>query len=142
MYTPELELNSIQIYNSQWSSVTPIYGISSSLRQAQRKVNELSKLPENWDTYGSSPPRPAAIEKALRILSLVNRQGFVFPQIFPVSGGGLQLEWQSETRELELEILPTGVMEYLIVDEQRIMKEGSLPTQDDFSIYRLIEWVK
>jgi hypothetical protein len=143
MFTMEQEYNINQVLNSQWSAVTPIYGVSSSLRKAQRKVTELSNLSENWDSYGSSSIQPPAIEMALKILSLVDRQGVATPQIFPVSGGGIQLEWQSGSRELELEILPNGMLEYLVVDEQKNMQEGSLPAQEEYNIYSLInKWVK
>lgn len=142
MYTTEPEYNLNQIHDSQWSAVSPIYGISSSLRKAQRKVAELSRLPENWDTYGSTSIQSPAIEMALKILFLVDRQGVAVPQIFPVSGGGIQLEWQSERRELEIEILPNGMLEYLIVDEQMNMQEGALPAHEEFNIYNLIKWVR
>lgn len=142
MLVTELAYAPNQIVSSQWSSVTPIYGVSSTLRKSQRKIAELSRLSVNWDTYGSCPIQPAAIERALKILSLADRHGFTAPDIFPVPGGGIQLEWQNEKRELELEILPDATLEYLTVDENKNMEEDRLSAQPDFEILNLLRWFK
>ena len=39
------------------------------------------------------------------------------PQVVPVPGGGVQLEWRHGRREVEIEILPDGTMEFLRVED-------------------------
>jgi hypothetical protein len=88
------------------------------------KVRELALLSENWDSYGSRPIQPMAIEKTVEILFSLSNSNLPQPLIFPVPGGGLQLEWQNEECELEVEVLPDGSVEYLMVDENGVMTTG------------------
>jgi hypothetical protein len=113
--------------NTQWSSVSTFFEGRSWLRSAQEKLEELSKLPENWNSYGSRPIQSGAIETAANLLSDLIKINMPEPKIFPVSGGGIQLEWENSKCEFELEIMPDKSIEYLIVDEKGEMHEGKLP---------------
>ncbi len=125
---------------AQWSGVTPLAEASSWLRASQRKISELAQLTENWDSYGSPPIQPAAIEQASEALSCLSFINLPPPQIFPVPGGGLQLEFEWDERELEIEFLPDGSIGYLMVAENGEMREGSIPTGSKGDLYRLAYW--
>jgi hypothetical protein len=132
-----------QMNAAQWSGVTAVAAASSSwLRRAQQKLKELSELTENWDSYGSRPIQQKASETAAELLTETANFGLPEPQIFPVPGGGLQLEWESAKRELELEILPDGEIEYLIVDREGKMRENKISPSWMDEIYRLVSWFK
>ncbi len=126
----------------QWSATTSLHNDSLWLRRAQKKLRELATLPENWDSYGSHPIQPAAIEKASELISLLSDLKTAQPEIFPVAGGGLQLELRDRQHEIEIEILPDGNIEYLILDENRQMREGSVPADSMGEVYRLIHWFR
>lgn len=111
----------------------------SWLAQAVQKIAELSALPENWDGYGSRSIQQTAVEQASSLLPGLASFNLPAPQIFPVPGGGIQLEFQQEARELEIEILPDGSMEYLTMNEEGQMSEGFVLPAD---IYRLAHWLQ
>ncbi len=95
-------------------------------REALGKLAELAALPENWDSYGSPAVQPLARQRAADLLDLLGQFKLPAPQIFPVPGGGLQLEWQKAGGGMELEILPDGSLEFLIEDADGQMREGGL----------------
>jgi hypothetical protein len=106
------------------------------------EVDELADLPENWDGYGSPPIQSAAKETAYRLVELLDQLGMPNPHFAPVSGGGLQLEWQKGKCELELEILPTGEVSFLTVEESGEMNEAALPSDFQPDLSRLATWFK
>lgn len=125
--------------NSQWERVTALSDAQSWIRESFRKLNEFSRLSENWDGYGSRPIQPAAIQQAASLVEQLSQFVIPAPQIFPVPGGGLQFEWKNAKCEMELEILPDGTMEFLIEDIEGQMREGVIsPTYENLS--RLILW--
>ncbi len=62
------------------------------------------------------------------------------PHVVPIHGGGVQFEWASQTSELELEIRPTGSIEFLIVDEQEKTFEGPIENPDSSKLFSLSNW--
>jgi len=127
---------------AQWSGVTAVAVATSSswLRRAQQKLKQLSELTENWDSYGSCPIQQKASETAAKLLTETAKVRLPEPQIFPVPGGGLQLEWDNAKGELELEVLPDGEIGFLIVDKENEMLEGRLSPNWSDEIYRLAQW--
>lgn len=104
------------------------------------KLAELSALPDNWDGYGSPGPQPAVQEAASALIGILWKAGVPTPHFAPVSGGGLQLEWQKQGRELELEILPHGEIAFLKVYESGEMQEGILPCSAQHEVVELVRW--
>ena len=128
---------------AQWSSVTPIESTNQWQREAQQAIARLARLPVNWDGYGSLPIKQPAIERAADLVTLLARFSIMpRPQIFPVSGGGLQLEFQRVNRELELEVMPDGSIEYLTVNEIGYMREGSITSPDAKEVVILAHWLQ
>lgn len=135
---PETNIN--QIYTGDLSKVTSLVSyINEWLEDSQNQLHQLSKLPENWDSYGSSRIKPTSVEKTADLLIDLAKFGMPTPSIFPVSGGGIQLEWQKGKRELEIEILPNGEIEFLKVYENGEMQEGRISKQ---YIWQLVRWFK
>lgn len=75
----------------------------------------LAALPNNWDGFGSPPIQPAALQTAHWLVGTLERLALPAPQIFPVTGSGISFTWRLDTRELEIEILPDGSAQYLVV---------------------------
>ncbi|HEX9271499.1 MAG TPA: hypothetical protein VGA01_04710 [Candidatus Binatia bacterium] len=128
--------------NTAWSRATPLARATPWLRAAQHKISELARLAENWDSYGSRPIQSMAIEQASIAIEHLSDISLPPPQIFPVPGGGLQLEFEQDGRELEIEFLPDGSTEYLMVASNGAMREDSIPSGSKGGLNRLAYWLQ
>ena len=103
--------------SSQWAAETV------------KKVLGLTSLPHNWDSYGSPPPSQVAIFASFGLLNSIPKTVFEdlpLPFVAPVSGGGIQLDWNVGTRELELHIMPDGSTQFLRAFGGEVLDEGPL----------------
>lgn len=106
---------------------------------ALNKIQTLECLPFNWNSYGSIPPTQAVLHLArLLLLSFLSDRDMPDPDLSPVPGGGIQIEWHKEGRELELEIFPDGHFEFLRVEHDEILEEDSASLS---KIYSLVSWL-
>jgi hypothetical protein len=75
-------------------------------REIPNRINNLMKLPDNWDGYRSPPPRDDARDDvgafALTVMKQLMQPETPVPQVVPSAGGGLQLEWHE--KEIDLEV--------------------------------------
>jgi hypothetical protein len=98
----------------QWSRVTALSGSPVWLTDARRAIAHLVDLPIGWDGNASPAIQQSAIDSAWRVLSELERYDELpSPYVGPTVGGGLGIEWHCGSRELDLEILPDGSIEYL-----------------------------
>jgi hypothetical protein len=111
---------------AQWVTVIPTRALSQWQIQGIKRLNEILLLPENWDSYGSRPPTRAAADTAMEILTGTDIDYFVAPRVVPISGGGLQLEWECGARSLEVEVLDDGSVEYLTCEDGQACREGRI----------------
>jgi len=105
---------------------------------------QLQQLPHNWDRDGSPPPSETAVNTAIQIIDNAARVGFddfPAPHVFPVPGGGVQLEWRQGERRLEIEVLPTGEAEYLKLQPGLPGEEGEFPTWPPTQSKHIFEWL-
>jgi len=91
-----------------------------ALRNANNRIMELASLNVNWDSYGAYPITAKAVATSTAILLelqehiLVERHAIsMMTFIAPLADGGLQLEWECESDQLELEILGDGSIGYV-----------------------------
>lgn len=109
-------------------------------RDAVQSVTKLGSLKTNWDGYRSPPIEQAALRKAITLLDAIRSYDMPAPEICPVTGGGIGIAWQIQTRELEIEILPDGSAEFLMVEREKMEQkttEGSLPPNPISTMQRL-----
>ena len=81
-------------------------------------LDQLAKflsLGDDWDGYGAQATHESAVKRAVAVLDAVCPEG-PEPWVVPTSDGGVQLEWASSGLEIEIEILPTGPAQILIVE--------------------------
>jgi hypothetical protein len=105
---------------NQWSSVTPLTSVADWYLDSLETVRRLGNMPENWDGFGS-PIIPMRVTTAASyMLSMVSLYMLTPPHIAPVPGGGLQLEWDRDNRSLELEVHPSGEMEFLVAEDEEM----------------------
>ena len=85
-----------------------------------RRLAELSRLEEDWDSYGGLPPTPEALRAAKRLLTrILPRNGLVPGRgadpgaVLPFPNGGVQIVWERNADELQVDVGPTGDLGYL-----------------------------
>ena len=117
--------------DTQWSPVSSVFTQPLWSISVKQRLIELTKLPENWDSYGSPAVKSKSVEIALDILARLSQFNMTEPHVVPVPGGGIQFEWANQTSELEIEIRPSGDVEFLVVDKADEMLEGSIDQSFD-----------
>jgi len=121
-----------EIENALTRHDLPLLLLSQNQIEAMRALNEITKLSQNWDSYGSPPPTILVIDLAIDVLTKIDHPSLPAASVVPTSGGGVQLEWSIGSRRFQLEILVDGSAEYLKIDETGPVEEGSLiPTDYD-----------
>ena len=110
----------------QWSPVIQIENLSRWKIETVLGVLRLSNLQEDWDSYGSPPPYEEVINASLNLIQSIDIEYLPIPHVSPVVGGGIQFEWNVNSRGLELEMLPNGSIEYLKCERGRPAQEGEL----------------
>ncbi len=103
-----------------------------SWNEAFDRLDELSRLPANWDSYGADPISPNALARgreALFALRAEFEEGFgelFLPgNIVPIADGGLQLEWDRDGLYLEVEFTADEEIVYLITEEVGSSRKAS-----------------
>jgi hypothetical protein len=82
------------------------------------KLQHVSRLAENWDSYGGDAPSDKSVYTALAILSQILRGESSAPALVPLSEGGVQLEWHGDGEELEIRIGANGQISAFRFDEK------------------------
>ncbi len=72
------------------------------------RLQHLSRLSDNWDSYGGRPLTDEAVFTSLSVIARLLSDESVPPAIVPTSEGGVQLEWHREGDELEIRVAPGG----------------------------------
>jgi hypothetical protein len=103
----------------------------------------LRTLPENWDGEGSQRPTDAAVFAAAGFISAVASFSLEppTPHLYPVPGGGAQIEWRAGERYLEIEIMPDATAHYLIALGGDPQREGAFPLWAPMQAKPLLEWL-
>lgn len=105
---------------------------------------KLQSLPQGWDRAGSLPPGDAPVDRAIEVISSVAKLGFddiTAPHVFPVPGGGVQLEWLQGDRRLEVEVLPDGSTQFVTIKDGDPLKEGEYPLWPPTEAKSLFSWL-
>ena len=126
---------------TQFSRVIPLSDVEPWLLVVWKAIAKLKELPDNWDGYGSPAIQSAALTAGFRLVLAIKTEKQPIPHVSPVPGGGIQLEWQTPNRELELEILPNGSVEYLTVTKDDQMEDGCLSVDQTDKVQGLIRWL-
>jgi hypothetical protein len=79
-------------------------------RSVLSRLDELCKLPTGWDGYNALPVFFGNAYFALNMLASACPPDAPEPQIVPGSNGDLQIEWHTETTDIELHVrIPNDV---------------------------------
>ena len=72
------------------------------------RVDELTRLPQNWDTYGACAPSAEAAGRAKRATELADGLGITPTAIVPSAESGIGVVFRRGTRYADLEIFNSG----------------------------------
>lgn len=75
-------------------------------------IATLKAFKKNWDGAKSPAVKAAVIKKLKPLLEDIEVNKLPFPNVVPVPGGGAMLEWHSYHRDAEVEITPTGRLNF------------------------------
>ena len=100
------------------------------LPQACDRVRAMEKLRAGWDSHGAEPPNSKVIDAAIALLTkLADAASFAKPHIQPTPVGGIQFEWESAGRYLEVECTPSSEAHCYYQDrEAGVEEEQVLPS--------------
>lgn len=87
------------------------------------RIGRLQQLAEDWDTNGGAPVSQKVAERALWILEWLGPT-YETPQMYPLSTGGLLMEWESPDAEVALEVRSPYSVSVLIESDGQIEKES------------------
>jgi len=122
-------------------------GVSPWLDEARRTLAKLAVLSDNWDGQGSPAILGNAIGLAFMILTEIESYDLPTAHIGPIPGGGLGIEWRYGNRDLTLEILPDGSLEFLKAEKTSSgfdlnqMVDGQIPSDRLNEVRGLIRWL-
>lgn len=88
--------------------------------EALGRLEELSRLPANWDSYDADPISKNALDRARELLLTLRAaleeslgDAFIPVNIAPIADGGVQLEWEQGGSYLEVELSTESEIGYL-----------------------------
>jgi len=100
-------------------------------------LESISRIEQSAETLA-----PDAIERARSIAHLLERGRFPVPFVFPTDIGGIQFEWKSDERELNLEVLPEcESLAFLTIVKGKPMREGEITQNVEREIGSLLDWM-
>jgi len=129
------------VSDAQLSGIVEFRRATPGLVDALRTISDLRRLDDNWDTYGSPRIQHAAVERAVQVLRAADREDPPPPRVVPVSGGGLQIGWAAGARELEIEMLPDGSIEFLRAEGNEVAEAPLPPGRIDLVVPMLLGWL-
>jgi hypothetical protein len=130
---------------NQWSKVTSLFAAPWVL-DALDRIAGLARLPRNWDGYGSPRIDPGAIAAARRFVASVAFESLPLPNVSPVLGGSVGLQWRYGEKELEFTFHPNGEVEFLRVlgadlDRDENMETGTLRHEPEMAGLKFLLWM-
>lgn len=109
-------------------------------RDLQKKIDQMSKMRANWDTYGAEPPNTGTIQFASKLLALLEELEFLPTDAVASAEGGVALSFTAPYRYADIEILNSG--EILAVTFIRQQEPVVWEVRDDRNdILRAIEQI-
>jgi hypothetical protein len=80
----------------------------TNYREAHARIDELKKLPDNWDSYAAAPPNDKAECNARLIINALERHNMDLDGISPDAEGGLGLYWNRSHAYADIECYNDG----------------------------------
>jgi hypothetical protein len=143
----DLRAKSSPATKGQWSDVTSLWTSQAWVPAARHSVAALCALRPNWDGQGSPAPHKVVLDLLNRLIKELECYDLTTAHIGPVSGGGVGIEWRCGKRDLNLEILPDGSLEFLKAEktasgfDPAAMVDGEIPSDGLNELRPLVRWL-
>ena len=103
------------------TAVSPVVHPASCdnwLPQAARQLKAIADLPDGWDSHRSARPDLQIVERAEQVLGALRavEKSLAKPRIHPTPSGGVQFQWESERRYLEIELVEVDRAQFYFVN--------------------------
>jgi hypothetical protein len=119
------------------------------LHGSVQRLDKLSKLERDWDSYGALPLTPTALaqadaimRKAVDLFGVTLDEGVAPYTLMPIADGGVSIEWRGPGTTLELDIGPSGALSYLLIDhsteERRFEEASDVPEEQALDLVRRV----
>jgi hypothetical protein len=111
------------------------------LRPILAQFARLLALDDNWDQRGSAEVRQDVLSFALRgVLPEIMPPTAPPPAVIPLGHGGIQLVWNTDTAEIEVEVIaPNEIVAYHF--DKATGKESEEPLTNNFSTLSSLMWL-
>jgi hypothetical protein len=129
------------LHSSQPQHESPPDHPPAWIAQVLNELQQLSNLPANWDSYGAAAPNKQSIQTAQDFVkSLSPAVEIEKPQVSITANGtvAFQWEWSHGRRNLDVELLPDGTLNYAFVDEEDESREEEGQTQNAIKIIEIL----
>lgn len=93
------------LQSSACLSAKTVLSVPTWVPSIEQAISGLLNLPPNWDSYGAKQVSNKLLEYTVDLLSVILTNDDPIPQIVPTSRGGVQIEWHTDTCDLEIEII-------------------------------------
>jgi hypothetical protein len=80
-------------------------------------LEEVLRLPPNWNCYRARPVDAQAAVAAIELLLAIMPESLSKPTIVPTARGSVQLEWHARGIDLEIDVLANGQCVVFFEDE-------------------------
>jgi hypothetical protein len=101
-------------------------------------IKDFALLQPNWDSYNADAISKTAIKIAHRVLQYLNNEDYIFDEfeinVFPMRDGGIQYEFDKKQESAELEISPSGDLQFIRYDH-----DGNIVSTKNLPVYELSE---
>jgi hypothetical protein len=98
----------------------------------RNKINDLLRLPENWNSYGATKIRADVASFCISLMASLVKSDTPLPNVVPLNKGGIQLEWHQNQADLEIAIFEPYKSEFWFFDH-RNRDERSDEIAEDFN---------
>ena len=79
--------------------------LPSWLAKTVEKLDDLARLPVNWDSYGAPRIRSSSLRAAIEFLARTTDEDTPPPAVVPTNRGHVMLEWHTKGIDLEIEVV-------------------------------------
>lgn len=93
--------------------------IPTWIERVAMQFDAISALPDDWDSYGARAADDETLKSASQLLEILisSTPALTPPHINPTRDGGIQFEWETGCRYLEIEILGPYEAHYYFEDK-------------------------
>jgi len=110
---------------------------------AHYALDELRTYPKTADKWAPQPPTDKAFSTANTIIDSIDiKEDIPVPRLWPTPEGGVRFGWRTRHREVDIEVLADGSIEFLQLEEGRKTIGDSIDLNDQKAkVNELLHWL-